>query len=145
MYLYRSRPCSTLQALKSIAKVLPKLGQILSVRGYRFTSTRGTGTDAYTTNHERVIVEGRNGKAIFNGLLWGYSGEGPRGLVTLLRATGLSKLVAEHVAFRTPRLEIDGTDFELEYNVNDSVTYSTFGYKAVLSTQETLIVNVKAA
>jgi hypothetical protein len=70
--------------------------------------------------------------------LWGYGGEGPRGLVELLVKTGLHQKVAEFVAFETPRLEVCGIDFHLEYNHNGSVTYTTPQFKATLRIDPTL-------
>jgi hypothetical protein len=84
------------------------------------------------------MIEGRNGKARFDGVLWGYGGDGPRALVELLIKTGLHRLVAEYVAFKTPRLNDFGNDFHLEYNHNGSVIYTTPQTTSVLHTEVVL-------
>lgn len=49
------------------------MGKIKYIKGYRY---RGR----YGASHEAVLVVGEKGSIRFGGLLWGYSGEGPRGL-----------------------------------------------------------------
>jgi hypothetical protein len=45
------------------------------------------------------MFRGENGTARFNGLGWGYSGEGPRGTVEVLVAFGVNKQAAEQLVF----------------------------------------------
>lgn len=75
---------------------IEKLGKLRYIKGYRYFGR-------YQTNHEAVLVRGENGSVRFGGLLWGYSGEGPRGLLELLLKLGLEKDKAEVIAFHTKR------------------------------------------
>ena len=102
---------------KAAALNLDKIGDVKEIRGYRFTSTRKMGNDTYTTDHECVLVRGTKGTARFQGFLWGYSGEGPRGLVQLLECCGLSHNAAWTVAYKTPRRMRDGIDWSIRYPV----------------------------
>lgn len=91
----------SLRALRN----LPKLGTIRRVRGYRYRSKYGL--------EEAVMVYGDKGTARFEGFLWGYGGTGPNGLVQLLEKVGMDRPFAEEVAFKTPRGNKAGTDWEL--------------------------------
>jgi hypothetical protein len=95
MYRYRNDR-STLHNRDAFDRILPKLGRIKEVRGYRYLGR-------YQAYHEAVLVKGTKGSARFGGLLWGYGGEGPRGLVELLVKLGVHRERAEAIAFRTPR------------------------------------------
>lgn len=89
MYRYRNHGGSTHRSIKAF-KHLPKLGRILEVRGYTIISTRKSSEgNRYSVMRPFVMVKGENGSARFDGLLWGYKGEGPRGLATLLVTLGL--------------------------------------------------------
>lgn len=96
MYRYRDNRGSTFHSRKAMTH-LTKLGTIQKVRGYRYHGR-------YHTSHEGVMVHGENGTARFNGFCWGYSGEGPRGLIDLLIHLGLPRYAAQMVAFETERL-----------------------------------------
>jgi len=85
---------------------IEKLGKIKLVRGYRYFGR-------YNTSHEAVLVVGENGTARFGGLLWGYGGEGPRGLRELLLKLNVPKEQAESIAFNTPRKDEVGEDWRL--------------------------------
>ena len=82
---------------------IEKLGKIKLVRGYRYFGR-------YNTSHEAVLVVGENGTARFGGLLWGYGGEGPRGLQELLLKLNVPAAQAEAIAFSTPRKDEIGED-----------------------------------
>ncbi len=97
---------STAQCRKRFDRVA-KLGKLSSVRGYRY---RGR----YNTTHEAVLIKGENGSIRFGGLLWGYGGEGPRGLVELLGKIGVSESNAQQIAFTTARRDEVGTDWEIK-------------------------------
>ena len=86
--------------------VLPKLGRIKYVKGYRYFGR-------YHTSHEAVLVVGENGSARFGGLNWGYGGQGPRGLHGLLLKLGVPAAQAWEVAFQTPRLKQLGEDWRV--------------------------------
>jgi len=86
---------------------IEKLGKISLVRGYRYFGR-------YNTNHEAVLVVGEHGTARFGGLLWGYAGEGPRGLMELLLKLHVPNDKAIDIAFNTPRLGMVGEDWRLE-------------------------------
>ncbi|RDJ35707.1 MAG: hypothetical protein DWQ19_12890 [Crenarchaeota archaeon] len=112
MYRYRNEHHTTQGAIKNFHRI-NKLGRILRVKGYRFTSARKN-TGYVPVQHECVLVVGENGTARFSGLCWGYGGEGPRGLAALMRyigAPGFAQLVSQ-----SPRLDRDGTDWEITFN-----------------------------
>lgn len=113
MYLYRmSNSLSSDQARNRFDYVLSKIGRVYEIRGYRVRSTRGGRNETKWSNtHERVMLYGEKGQARIEGVLWGYSGGGPCALVELLRKIGLFKLLAQEIAFYTPRLDVEGTDW----------------------------------
>ena len=71
-YRYRNNSGSTQRCLAAM-KYLINVGKIKYVKGYMSKN-----------NHPYVLVVGENGSSRFNGFYWGYSGEGPRGLIKLL-------------------------------------------------------------
>jgi hypothetical protein len=91
-----------------MGKALLKIGNIRRVRGYRYRGKYGI--------NEAVLVYGDKGTARFEGFLWGYGGEGPRGLVQLLTTIGVNRGYAHHVAFRTNRNSAIGTDWVLDFS-----------------------------
>jgi len=103
MYRYRNDR-STHANVSKFDFVLPKLGKIKYVKGYRYFGK-------YHTSHEAVLVVGENGKARFGGLLWGYGGEGPNGLATLLHKLNVPE--AFKFATTTPRLNVLGEDWRI--------------------------------
>ena len=110
---YRGRfSGSTHEVLRNIGKV-HKCGPIESIEGKRITH-KVTKSQPYGGWDEIVMVHGRNGTATFNGLCWGYGGEGPRGLVELLVECGLNRKVADKIAFNAPRRERDGQCWEYQ-------------------------------
>jgi hypothetical protein len=57
------------------------------------------------------MIKGEKGSLRINSFCWGYGGEGPRGLVQLLIALGLSDSTAKSIAFDTIRKDDVGTDW----------------------------------
>src|SRR5262252_11104704 len=110
-YRYRCEQGTTRQARPRFAKC-SRLGNILSIEGRRYRSNGIT--------HERVFVTGTHGTARFDGLCWGYAGEGPRGLRDLLMFLGLIDFLAESVAFTAPRTERLGTDWSIKLGRNEA-------------------------
>ena len=73
-------------------KHLPKVGRVRTVKGYTYYSTRRAGFDSpFTSNHTAVAVLGDKGSIRMEGLCWGYSGEGPRGLQKLFDLLGIDE------------------------------------------------------
>jgi hypothetical protein len=116
---YRDRSGGvTNKSLRAAKRNLAKLGEVTEIQGYRFTSTRKPkGFGAYTTQHECLRLSGPRGTHRYEGVLWGYYGEGPRGLVQILEACGLNVQAAEDIAFNTPRGNKNGTDFIIKFPV----------------------------
>ena len=85
-----------------------KLGKLRYVKGYRYFGR-------YYTTHEAVLVVGEHGSVRFGGLLWGYFGQGPRGLRSLLMNIGLTKEVAEEISFGSDRLSELGEDWRYDF------------------------------
>jgi hypothetical protein len=94
-YRYRNDRSTKANTTK-FAKILPKLGRIRYVKGIAWKNI-------YGVTQEAVIVRGENGYARFGGLLWGYYGEGPRGLADLLEHLGFNKQDALSFAYNTVR------------------------------------------
>jgi hypothetical protein len=110
-YRYRDHTGGiTRSSLERATRNLHKIGQPYLVRGYRYRTTGAR----YNIVREAVLVKGDRGTARFEGLLWGYGGEGPRGLKALLIRLGISKSDAARIALDTPRLDEVGIDWELE-------------------------------
>jgi hypothetical protein len=105
MYRYRNDR-STAHNRRVFEAILQRLGRIIYIKGYRY---RGR----YQMTHEAVLVRGENGTARFGGLLWGFIGDGPRGLHELLLKAGVPELQAWAVAFNTPRQQTPGQDWRL--------------------------------
>lgn len=117
MYRYRNEQHTTRHARQNFHRV-SRLGRILRVKGYRFTSARKN-TGGIPVQREYVLVVGENGSCRFSGLCWGYSGEGPRGLADLITHLG-----APGVAYgvsRSFRGDQDGTDWELKFEGDECV------------------------
>jgi len=104
-YRYRNDQ-STHHNEQAFDKVLPKLGKLRYVKGYRYFGR-------YNTTHEAVLVVGEHGSARFGGLLWGYTGQGPHGTHNLLQKLGVTNDKAKVIAFQTPRLDSLGEDWRL--------------------------------
>lgn len=107
MRLRYNQDC-TRDALDRMDKVIAKVGQVTKVKGYRYFGR-------YQTTHEAVMLYGTKGTARLSGVLWGYFGEGSRGLVQLLTKLGLDQSKAETIAFSTPRRNEIGTDWSIDF------------------------------
>lgn len=114
MYRYRCETGATRKALERLDK-LKNIGAVVKIKGYRFRSNRKDNNGNWWSGlHERVMVYGTDGTARFSDFLWGYGGEGPRGLVELLLRCGASKEWAESIAFYSERKNEVGTDWEIQ-------------------------------
>jgi hypothetical protein len=91
-------------------KHLPRLGTISNIRAYRIKTDRS----GMISTNEYVMVTGEHGTARFSGFCWGYGGEGPRGTEKLLQTIGLPPHMCENAAYRQPRYDQLGTDWELK-------------------------------
>ncbi len=109
MLRYRKRNCSTDTARKSFHNV-DKLGKIEKIVAKRFMSDRG-----YITDRECIMVYGENGTMRFEGLSWGYFGEGSRGTYELLQKCSVKDDLAKHAAFVAKRLDTVGTDWVISF------------------------------
>ena len=114
MYRYRNEYHTTRGASKNFFRI-NRLGRILRVKGYRFTSSRRY-DQGYSVRREYVLVVGEKGTARFSGLCWGFSGEGPRGLTDLLINVGAPGWIAENLPRWIHRGNEDGTDWELKFD-----------------------------
>jgi len=119
-YRYRDHSGGiTVRSTKRMKRNIAKVGTPVKIRGYRFTSTRtykhddGSTYDV-TTNHEAVMVYGTKGTARLEGYCWSYLGCGPRGLYDMLVRLKVDRVLANRIAYETPRLDKDGTDWEIE-------------------------------
>lgn len=108
MYKYRDYNGSSRHTRKVMERILAKVGEVVSVRGYRYIGR-------YFALHEAVLVRGTKGTARFNGVNWGYHGEGPRTLIQLLRLVGMSESMSQHIAFNSCRKDEVGTDWKAEF------------------------------
>ncbi len=68
---------STSRSLKTFEKHKSKIGNLVSIKGYVYFGKHGV-------NHSAVMLTGTFGTMRLGGFSWGYNGEGPRGLRTLL-------------------------------------------------------------
>lgn len=108
--MYRFRQYRNGVTRKSIDafKHLPKIGTLVEIRGYRVKSHFKT----FATNMEYVLIKGTNGSCRLGGLLWGYQGEGPRGLEALLKHLGFGEDVTR-LAFTLKRFNTPGIDWRI--------------------------------
>ena len=106
MYRYRKRDGRSSTVLKAFNRCRHKLGTITRIVAHRFAATRGTGEGVFTTEFEVITIYGTNGTARFDGVCWGYGGEGPHAVKKLLQAAGVSNDAAEEHAFRSIRQRI---------------------------------------
>lgn len=112
MYRYRDNSGATERSLERSRKHTHKVGEITEIRGVRYHGR-------YNANHEGIRVRGNKGTARFSGFLWGYHGQGPRGLETFLHQTvGVPAWLARKVAFDTERRNENGVDWILRYSEN---------------------------
>lgn len=97
MIRYRENAGYTKRSIDRFTKHIGRLGKLSYVKGYRY---RGR----YQAIHEGVLIKGENGTIRLSGLCWGYGGEGPHGLKTVLMALGVAEPIAHTTAFHTARL-----------------------------------------
>ncbi len=93
-----------------------EMGGITSIIGRRYKGYHpsGSGVGKIAITHEVVEINGWHKSFRFGGILWGYSGEGPRSLCDLLQFCGFNKTHAEQISqFR--RLDVIGTDWSIDY------------------------------
>lgn len=107
-YRYRMTAHTSRKAELAAERVIPKLGRIIRVKAYRFTSER----DGFLTWHEQLLVVGERGSARFNGVCWSYGGQGPRAVHKILLLCGVQSDVAWHLAFQSVRLKHDGVSWQ---------------------------------
>jgi len=82
MYRYRDNDGSTRTSVARANKHISKVGKITCIRGYVYFGK-------HSTYHTAVLVKGTAGSARFSGFSWGYDGEGPTGLRTVLKSLGI--------------------------------------------------------
>lgn len=97
---YRSNAGSTVRAMDRATKHLPRIGNVLEVRATR------------VNHNEYIFIKGERGSVRLTGFCWGYHGEGPRGLVSILRSLHVPQATAELV-FSSPRNDSPGVDWRL--------------------------------
>ena len=121
-YRYRDSSCGVTRISVQMAKKhIHKIGNVLSVKGYRFRSIRQYKHDGETSHikstREAVLVKGDNGTARFEGFCWGYGGEGPRGLTSLLVLLGMGQAKADYFSRYNKRRDDYqlGIDWELKF------------------------------
>jgi len=103
-YRYRWDGASS-GARKRFERLVKRLGHIKYVRGYRWQGRWG--------KREGVLLVGENGSARFQGVCWGYSGEGPRTLINLLIELGVSLELANAIGYEAKRGDDVGDDWRL--------------------------------
>src|SRR4051812_29520777 len=85
VYRYRMSMDTSTRAENAAARAIPKLGTVTSVRAYRISTIR----DGLFTWREQLLVKGVHGSARFNGVCWGYGGDGPRAVHRILTLSGV--------------------------------------------------------
>lgn len=96
-YRYRDEYGSTSHSTQAVERHLHKIGVPKFVRGYMY---RDKGRIRV-----RVMIHGTQGTARFCGFAWGFSGEGPRGLIAFLGKLGIDKALAQETVYKTPWVE----------------------------------------
>lgn len=109
MYRFRQYRNGVTRKSLDAFKHLSKIGTLVEIRGYRVRSHFKT----YSTSMEYVLVKGTNGSCRFGGLLWGYFGEGPRGLESLLKYLGFGEDVTR-LALTLKRFNTPGIDWRIK-------------------------------
>jgi hypothetical protein len=101
MYRYKApHDGCTRHSVKGL-KYINKLGKLVSIEAY----TVGAVIDknhkersSWIDSKLRIIVRGEHGSCTFGGFSWGYGGEGPHGLIELLKTCGMTPQMASHYA-----------------------------------------------
>lgn len=118
-YRYRSPLCGSVTTPTYVKRHLAKLGEIKTIRGYRYErwnakrDEQGRIVGSYRTVHEAVLVIGLRGSARFSGVCWGYGGSGPHALRDALVEAGVRNDLASQTAFTATRRDDLGWDWEL--------------------------------
>ena len=99
---------TTQRSLKKIHHV-DRLGKLFYVKGHTYKSKK-CGYDF------SVVVRGENGICTFTGFSFGYSGEGPRGLLALLNKLGIDNTVAKQIVFGGTWNETNNTGVNWVYH-----------------------------
>lgn len=104
--------------LASKLKHLDRLGEIRMIKAVRTESWRKSADSGnrYRVVLEKIVVEGKIGKASFGGVCWGYGGTGPHETLRLLKTLGIPQKLAEKAAFEGTRNNSPGTDWQIEYH-----------------------------
>lgn len=68
----------TKHSLNYLKKHFQRIGQVERVLGYYVTNEHGIACP-------RVSIKGSNGSLVLKGVCWGYQGEGPRGLMEVVK------------------------------------------------------------
>lgn len=119
MLRYRCNAGTTQKAIAKISNV-KKIGQVYRIIGKRYVVHLKEG---YSSTREVVYLYGEKGTARFLGFLWGYHGEGPRGLIRLLKYLGLNNTLTESVPFHFKRGQNVGIDWEINISKNGEVNF----------------------
>lgn len=108
--------------LESLPKHIKKLNGIVKIQGVRFRSLRGKNTDTpYINSFETIRIYGKDCKISSDGVCWGYNGEGPRALESILKICGVSEGNARLIAFNSHRNDSIGIDWEIYLNDKDEI------------------------
>jgi len=94
-YRYRDKTAGGTARCLSRMIHLAKIGRLRYIRGVTFTNKYGVAQVA-------VIVRGTEGYVRLEGVNWGYSGEGPRGLRELFERYRIPSSLAAHIAHCIP-------------------------------------------
>lgn len=114
MVAYRYEHGSSSRVAKYAPRHIRRLGKITRIIGYRFFSKRTTNGIVWSNTHERVKFIGENGYCIFDGVCWGYSGQGPRTLRDLLMVAGIQdEIILSSICFNSRRNDKVGIDWEI--------------------------------
>lgn len=120
MLRYRCNAGTTRQAITALKNVR-KLGRIYSVTAKRYRTMLRDGVEIA---NEVIVLRGERGTARFKGFCWGYSGEGPRGLIRLLQLLGLPNHEAETIAYNAPRNNAVGIDWGIKFAPDGTWAYA---------------------
>lgn len=107
MYRYKApHDGCTRHSIKGL-KYIHKLGKLISIEAYTVASSDKyldstsdwlAGRSKQFNAMIRIIVRGEFGSCTYGGFSWGYSGEGPRGLIELFKTCGMTPEMANHYA-----------------------------------------------
>jgi hypothetical protein len=131
MVKYRYEYGSSSKVEENAPKHIDRLGKIHEIIGYRWYSKRTSNGVTYSNFHERVKFVGENGFCIFDGVCWGYFGQGPRTLKGLLIHAGINdNHLTDSVCFFSPRNNKVGVDWTISINDNKYCLTCSYEQKA---------------